>query len=163
MASPTGYSVLAVAAWEKSMMLRRNSGMAKSTGQVVNKSPTLPRITSLLPSKKVLPIQATPKMDTIATIPAVKTLPVTAFFTSAFPTSRMRAAILIMVISMAAFMLKGSPLKDGRREGKLPKITTSTTPSRNTSTARLAAGLFSAFSSLASSASGLRSPSRTLR
>ena len=110
----------------------------------------------------VLPIQATPKMETIAFMPDANTLPLAALRTSALPTSSIRAAMLIITISMVVFIANGLPLNEGRNSGKMPNNTTSNTPSINASTAHLACGL-SAFISSAASSSTFSNPSRTRR
>ena len=122
-----------------------------------------------LPLKKVSPIQAIPKMLTIAFMPAANTLPCTAFLTSALPTSRMTAAIDIMIISMVSGMPirtdSPSTMNEGRREGTEPNKTTRKTPRRKAMTEYLAclSGCCSICSMSRASSFGLMIPSFTRR
>ena len=120
----------------------KNRAMAKRKGYCVTMSAIPFLKNSMLPLKNVSPIQAIPKMLTMAFIPAPKMLPFTASPTLALPTMRMRAAIDIIRISMVCGMdrrcISPSTMYEGRKDGMLPKRTTRNTPSRNAHTARLA-------------------------
>ena len=141
--------------------------MAKRKGYWVTTVEMCSLKKSKCPLKKVSPIQAIPKMATMAFIPAPKTLPFTASCTFALLARSIRDAVAIMTISMVSGIdtrcISSPTMNEGRRDGKLPNTTTASTPSKKATTAYLERGLgFLIISSIRRlSSSGLMIPSRT--